>query len=241
MYRTCAHPDCTVPFRRCRIHHIIWWTHHGDTDLANLVPLCGRHHHDVHEGGWQLTMTPDRIITLTTPDGTHYYTGNTTNRDAGARTHTPAGTGIRTRTGQAAGNRADRRHPTTATAKATTANSKALTPATTRPTTTNSSTATPPTTADPGIGNVTGLASTVHLGPVVDTGPPTAPTTAAHRRRRSDSRPSPTITPRDPAAAHRPTRHRPNLFDQADRDSDDDDHGDSDSDGDDDDRDRGDA
>ena len=58
MHRSCIHPDCDIAFDECRIHHIIPWEHGGTTDLANLAPLCEsrKHHHDVHEGGWTLTM-----------------------------------------------------------------------------------------------------------------------------------------------------------------------------------------
>ncbi len=81
MHRTCAHPDCTVPFAHCRIHHIRWWWNHlGPTNLDNLIPLCERHHHLVHEGGWTLTMTPDRVATWTRPDGTIARHGTTINR-----------------------------------------------------------------------------------------------------------------------------------------------------------------
>ena len=80
MYRTCAHPHCTVTFDRCRIHHIIWWTNNGPTDLDNLLPLCEQHHHLVHEGHWTLTITPDRTATWIRPDGTHWHTGPTINR-----------------------------------------------------------------------------------------------------------------------------------------------------------------
>jgi hypothetical protein len=75
MHRTCAHPHCAVAFERCRIHHLRHWTAGGSTDLDNLIPLCTRHHHDVHEGNWTLSMAPDRIITLTRPDGTTHYCG----------------------------------------------------------------------------------------------------------------------------------------------------------------------
>ena len=72
MHRTCGHPGCTVPFESCRIHHVRWWTRdHGPSDLDNLLPLCEAHHHLVHEGGWTLTMTPDRVATWIRPDGTH--------------------------------------------------------------------------------------------------------------------------------------------------------------------------
>ena len=81
MHRTCAHPDCTVTFDACRIHHVTAWLQPaGDTDIDNLVPLCETHHHSVHEGGWKLTMTPDRTATWTRPDGTHHHTGPTNDR-----------------------------------------------------------------------------------------------------------------------------------------------------------------
>jgi hypothetical protein len=82
MHRTCIHPDCQVPFDECRIHHIVPWERGGTTDLANLAPLCEsrKHHHDVHEGGWTVTMTADRIATWTRPDGTTYWTGSTIDR-----------------------------------------------------------------------------------------------------------------------------------------------------------------
>jgi hypothetical protein len=82
MHRTCIHPDCVVPFDECRIHHIVPWEHGGATDVSNLAPLCEsrKHHHDVHEGGWKLTMTPDRVATWVRPDGTVYWTANTVDR-----------------------------------------------------------------------------------------------------------------------------------------------------------------
>jgi hypothetical protein len=84
MYRTCAHPHCTVTFDHCQIHHVTWWERLGRTDIDNLVPLCTSHHHLVHEGHWTLTLTPDRTITLTRPDGTTHHTSNTTDRRAGS-------------------------------------------------------------------------------------------------------------------------------------------------------------
>ena len=77
MHRTCAHPDCTVPFDACRIHHVIPWQAGGPTDIDDLLPVCEPHHHLVHEGGWSLAMTPDRVATWTRPDGVHHHTGST--------------------------------------------------------------------------------------------------------------------------------------------------------------------
>ena len=80
LYRHCAFPGCTVRFDDCRIHHVTWWDKFGPTDLPNLLPLCEAHHHLVHEGGWTLTIDPDRTITLQRPDGTIHDHGDTTNR-----------------------------------------------------------------------------------------------------------------------------------------------------------------
>lgn len=85
MHRTCIHPDCSVPYDDCRVHHLVPWEAGGASDLANLVPLCesGKHHHLVHEGGWGLTMTTERVATWTRPDGEVYWTGSTIDRNPG--------------------------------------------------------------------------------------------------------------------------------------------------------------
>jgi hypothetical protein len=91
MYRTCAHPGCQVAFDHCRIHHATWWDHHGPTDLANLIPLCSEHHHLVHEGGWTLTLHPDRTIALHRPDATLFFEGSTVDRTSTTRRAEVAG------------------------------------------------------------------------------------------------------------------------------------------------------
>ncbi|TPW13062.1 MAG: hypothetical protein FD127_2271 [Acidimicrobiaceae bacterium] len=71
MYPRCAIHGCTVAFDNCEPHHILYWRHGGPSDLANLIPLCSKHHHLAHEGGWQLSLRPDdRLLTVTLPDGT---------------------------------------------------------------------------------------------------------------------------------------------------------------------------
>lgn len=65
----CAIDDCDTPFSRCVIHHITPWEHGGPTTLDNLVPLCNRHHHAVHEGGWTISLSPaTRHLTVTLPN-----------------------------------------------------------------------------------------------------------------------------------------------------------------------------
>ena len=52
IHRTCAAPDCPVRFGDCDIHHLTEWRHGGLTNLENLIPLCSKHHHLIHEGRW---------------------------------------------------------------------------------------------------------------------------------------------------------------------------------------------
>ena len=65
LYRTCA--LCETPFDLCQVHHVDWYTLGGNTDIGDLLPLCSRHHHLVHEGGWVLHLAPDRTLTITKP------------------------------------------------------------------------------------------------------------------------------------------------------------------------------
>jgi hypothetical protein len=75
VHRTCAIDGCQTLFDWCQIHHIHDWNNGGLTDLDNLAPLCHRHHHQVHEGGWALRLNAtDRTLTLMRPDGATYRT-----------------------------------------------------------------------------------------------------------------------------------------------------------------------
>ena len=68
VYRTCAWHCCERPVSWCQLHHIHEWEHGGRTDLCNLIPLCSRHHHDVHEGGWTLKLQAEnRQLDIRTP------------------------------------------------------------------------------------------------------------------------------------------------------------------------------
>ena len=40
----CVEPGCTAPAEWCDAHHIVHWTAHGPTTLANLELRCRRHH-----------------------------------------------------------------------------------------------------------------------------------------------------------------------------------------------------
>lgn len=74
MYRTCAFPGCDVPFQRCEIHHIEPFELGGNTDLADLLPVCARHHQVIHDPGWKLDLDAERTLTIRQPDGSVYAT-----------------------------------------------------------------------------------------------------------------------------------------------------------------------
>jgi hypothetical protein len=74
VHASCAWDGCDAPISWCQAHHIDEWEAGGSTDLANLVPLCSRHHHRVHEGRWSIRMKPDRSLEIVKPDGTHHCT-----------------------------------------------------------------------------------------------------------------------------------------------------------------------
>ena len=54
MYPTCAFPGCETDVRFCHFHHVRFWENGGTSDLDNYRPLCSRHHHACHEGGFRL-------------------------------------------------------------------------------------------------------------------------------------------------------------------------------------------
>jgi len=74
-YATCAIPGCSVRFDQCKIHHVHWWRHGGRTDLANLLPVCSKHHHCIHDDGWQIHLASDRTLTITQDGKTTMTTG----------------------------------------------------------------------------------------------------------------------------------------------------------------------
>ncbi len=82
LYRHCAIPSCTVAFDRCKLHHIIWWRHGGRTDLGNLLPVCSRHHGNIHHDGWIVELGANRALTLRLPDGALHNTGPPNRRAA---------------------------------------------------------------------------------------------------------------------------------------------------------------
>ncbi len=92
MYTGCGWFGCDRPLHWCQAHHVIEWSPpaNGSTDLANLVPLCSRHHHLAHEGGWRLVLDADRALHLHQPDGTRWRTARPDRLTAGGNCPPPA-------------------------------------------------------------------------------------------------------------------------------------------------------
>ena len=69
-HRSCSGPGCDRPVNWTSPHHIEFWSHGGESNLRNMLPLCYYHHRLVHEGGWQVVragegvkfIPPDRVI-----------------------------------------------------------------------------------------------------------------------------------------------------------------------------------
>jgi hypothetical protein len=53
----CIMPGCDRPPGWCEAHHIVHWADGGRTDLENLAQMCSRHHHELHNGRWTVTVT----------------------------------------------------------------------------------------------------------------------------------------------------------------------------------------
>lgn len=66
--RGCVWAGCSRPAPWTEIHHINWWERDlGVTSLGNGCCLCAYHHHQVHQGQWQLRMAPDGRPELVPP------------------------------------------------------------------------------------------------------------------------------------------------------------------------------
>ena len=65
----CRFPGCDRPADWCEGHHIRHWEDGGPTRLPNLVLLCSRHHHVVHQRDWHLELRPDNTVIVTEPTG----------------------------------------------------------------------------------------------------------------------------------------------------------------------------
>jgi hypothetical protein len=62
IHETCAAEGCDRPFAWCEIHHRRSWSEGGPTDLDNAAPLCGYHHHRVHDTSYEHRWLPDGSV-----------------------------------------------------------------------------------------------------------------------------------------------------------------------------------
>src|ERR1700674_2170540 len=63
----CRFPGCGR--RLCDAHHVEHWADGGETNLANTVLLCRRHHRAVHEEGFSMELGPRGEARFHRPDG----------------------------------------------------------------------------------------------------------------------------------------------------------------------------
>lgn len=64
----CRFPSCLFT-EFTDVHHMRHWTKGGETNLDNLLTLCGRHHSAVHELGWTMAGDANEVVTFTSPHG----------------------------------------------------------------------------------------------------------------------------------------------------------------------------
>jgi hypothetical protein len=64
----CRFPGCSFK-EFTHVHHVRHWTNGGETNMDNLITLCGRHHRAVHELGWKMAGNADAKMTFTSPTG----------------------------------------------------------------------------------------------------------------------------------------------------------------------------
>lgn len=68
--RHCRWPGCDRSPDWCDAHHVRHWAHGGATALGNLVLLCSRHHHLIHQPGVRVRLDPaDAGLAVLLPDG----------------------------------------------------------------------------------------------------------------------------------------------------------------------------
>jgi len=68
----CAFPRCRRP--PVDLHHLVWWSNGGSTDLDNAAWLCSFHHWLVHERRWTVSRDTERAYVFTAPDGREFRT-----------------------------------------------------------------------------------------------------------------------------------------------------------------------
>ncbi len=68
---TCRFPGCNRRAINSECDHIIPFNGHN-TVIANLEPLCSRHHHCKHDAGWSVFRDEAGTTWWTSPTGRRY-------------------------------------------------------------------------------------------------------------------------------------------------------------------------
>ena len=91
MHRTCAHPDCDVPFSHTKVHHVRWWVRRPRARRTSTISCRCANGTTISstKAAGASTMTPDRIATWTRPDGIVAHRGCTIDRAPAAPPHPP--------------------------------------------------------------------------------------------------------------------------------------------------------
>ncbi|HET7415709.1 MAG TPA: DUF222 domain-containing protein [Arthrobacter sp.] len=80
----CTVPGCNRPPSWCQVHHVLWYSHDGPTDIANLDLKCPSHHSAVHAGLIEVAMIDGIPYHRITAKGAKTYG---TTMPLGATTH----------------------------------------------------------------------------------------------------------------------------------------------------------
>lgn len=64
---------CDRPSSWCEAHHVVPLAEDGPC-LGNLVLLCSRRHHRLHQPGWHAKLRPDATFEVTDPYGRRWAT-----------------------------------------------------------------------------------------------------------------------------------------------------------------------
>ncbi|MCZ4649989.1 DUF222 domain-containing protein [Gordonia amicalis] len=66
--RCCQTPGCGRT-RHLHAHHVVFWSNDGETELDNLILLCGTCHRALHRGGFAIKAHGGQRFTFYMPDG----------------------------------------------------------------------------------------------------------------------------------------------------------------------------
>jgi hypothetical protein len=66
----CRYPGCTIPAEWCDVDHLQPWSHHGPSNLDNLVLWCHAYHHRFKHRPDVTVLGDANHLTLRLPDGT---------------------------------------------------------------------------------------------------------------------------------------------------------------------------